>query len=396
MNEGWREVTVDDIKGSGSSALATGPFGSSISSRFFQTQGVPVIRGSNLSADVGIRFVPQDFVFVSEEKAKQFKRSVVRSGDLVFTCWGTIGQVGLIEDEDPYPEYIISNKQMKLTPDQTKANSRFLYYLFSSPEMLERVGNMAIGTSVPGFNLGQLRSLKFRLPPHPTQRRIAQILGRLDDKIEVNRRINRTLEIMAQALFKHWFVDFGPFQDGPFVESELGLIPEGWKLGRLSDLFILQRGFDLPKSKRQSGPYPIMSASGFTDTHSDYKVAGPGVTTGRSGQLGDVFFILENFWPLNTTLWIKEYRNSRPVFAYHYLRTLDLTVFNSGSAVPTLNRNDVHELPAIVPPLSVISQFEGKVEKWFIQRHKNQLENCALAAARDYLLPRLLSGEVAV
>ena len=206
----WTRYTVDEIKASAPNALATGPFGSAISSRHFIEHGIPVIRGSNLSQDVGTRLNDDGLVFVSEEKTREFPRSLAKPGDLVFTCWGTIDQVGLIDDRSLFQEYVVSNKQMKLTPDTRKANSLFLYYLFSSPSVRNEILNQGIGSSVPGFNLGQLRSMKLTLPPLPEQRAIAHILGSLDDKIELNRRMNETLEEMARALFKSWFIDFDP------------------------------------------------------------------------------------------------------------------------------------------------------------------------------------------
>jgi len=179
---------------------------------------------------------------------------LAKRGDLIFTCWGTIDQVGLIDDRSRFPEYIVSNKQMKLTPNPLKANSLFLYYLFSNPPMRDRILNQGIGSSVPGFNLGQLRSITLNLPPLPDQRAIAHILGTLDDKIELNRRMIETLEAMARALFKSWFVDFDPvrakaeghdlglpqpladlFPDS-FEDSELGEIPKGWGVRTLADM----------------------------------------------------------------------------------------------------------------------------------------------------------------
>ena len=364
----WIEVSVEDIKAPSANSLATGPFGSSISSRFFQDSGIPVIRGSNLSEDIDKRLVYKDTVFVSEEKSQKFSRSIVRRGDLVFTCWGTIGQVGLIDERSRYPEYVISNKQMKLSPDPERVDSLFLYYLFSGSEMSSRIKNQAIGSSVPGFNLGQLRNLKFLLPPLDEQKKIAYVIGTLDNKIELNQQMNRTLEGIARALFKSWFIDFDPvcakldgrqpygmdaetaalFPDS-FDDSPLGKIPKGWRVGRLDDLIILQRGFDLPKTNRTSGKYPVLAASGPSGTHNEYKVKGPGVTTGRSGVLGNIFFVHEDFWPLNTSLWVKEFRESRPIHTYYVLQDLNLEVFNAGSAVPTLNRNHVHGLKVVIP-----------------------------------------------
>jgi hypothetical protein len=120
----WKRVRVSEI----AKRTATGPFGSAISSKHFLDAGVPVIRGSNLSQDISARLDENGLVFVSQEKAAEFARSAVRRGDLVFTCWGTIDQVGLIDDRAKYGCYIVSNKQMLLTPDSTKADSLFLYY----------------------------------------------------------------------------------------------------------------------------------------------------------------------------------------------------------------------------------------------------------------------------
>src|SRR5438105_7965271 len=148
----WSKLTVDDIKAPTENALSTGPFGSSISSQFFEDSGVPVIRGSNLANDGRTYLVDDAFVFVSEAKATEFKRSMVFQGDLIFTCWGTVNQVGLIGDGAAYPRYIICNKQMKFTPDPAKVDSAFLFYLFSGSDVQSQMRTQSVGSSVPGFN----------------------------------------------------------------------------------------------------------------------------------------------------------------------------------------------------------------------------------------------------
>jgi type I restriction enzyme S subunit len=180
-----------------------------------------------------------------------------------------------------------------------------------------------------------------------------------------------------------------------FEDSPLGKVPRGWRVGKLDDLVLLQRGFDLPTSQRTPGAYPVIAASGPSGTHNEYKVKGPGVTTGRSGLIGKVFLVQNDFWPLNTSLWVKEFRGSRPVHAYFTLRDLDFEVFNSGSAVPTLNRNHIHNLPVIVPPISIIEAYEKIVSLLFHRSYQNERESETLAALRDALLPKLLSGAVA-
>ena len=165
MSSEWRLTTVEEIAAPRPAAMATGPFGSSISAKYFVPSGVPVIRGGNLSADVTVRFNDEGLVFVSEEKASEFQRSTAVRGDLVFTCWGTINQVGLVDASSRHARYIVSIKQMKLSVDSTKVDSLFLYYLFSGPEKQADILNNGIGSSVPGFNLGQLKKHELLLPP---------------------------------------------------------------------------------------------------------------------------------------------------------------------------------------------------------------------------------------
>ena len=131
---------------------------------------------------MGKRLKDTGLVFVTEAKAQEFQRSVARGGDLVFTCWGTINQIGLIDESSKYPEYIVSNKQMKWTPDPEKADSRFLYYLFSGPDKQSEILNNGIGAAVPGFNLGQLRSHVVLLPPLCEQKAIARVNRVYKDK----------------------------------------------------------------------------------------------------------------------------------------------------------------------------------------------------------------------
>jgi len=353
-------------------------------------------------------------LYVSEETAKRLERSLCRPEDIVFTKKGTLGQTGFVPTLHRYKKFLISSNQMKLSVDRRVADPRFVYHYVSSPASREKIIRDSEATGVPKTNLAYLRTFPILLPPLDEQKAIAHILGTLDDKIELNQQMNQTLEAIARALFKSWFIDFDPVRakmDGrqpagmdaetaalfpaEFEDSALGKIPKGWRVGKLEDLIVLQRGFDLPKTDRTPGKYPVLAASGASGTHSEYKVKGPGVTTGRSGVLGRVFFVHEDFWPLNTSLWIKEFRSSRPIHAYHLLQDLNFEVFNAGSAVPTLNRNHVHGLPVIDAPLAVVEKFE-EIAPIFRQSKANEEQSNSITSIRDVLLPKLLSGEIRV
>jgi type I restriction enzyme S subunit len=266
--------------------------------------------------------------------------------------------------------------------------------------------------AVPGLNRNHLHLAPVRFPSRLTdQRSIASVLAALDDKIDLNRRMNETLEAMARAIFKDWFVDFGPSRAkmegrAPYLAPEIWKLfphrlddagkPEGWAVGCLEDLFVLQRGFDLPSEKRINGPYAVMAAGGLNGFHNEFMAIGPGVTTGRSGVLGNVFFVHENFWPLNTSLWVKSFNTATPAYAYFILKNIDIAMYNAGSAVPTLNRNHIHSLPLPVPRKATIVAFDEIVMPLLKRQRANENESITLSGARDLLLPKLMSGEIRV
>lgn len=205
----WQLATINDIQANEKRATITGPFGSSIGKRFFVSEGIPVIRGNNLSYKVGT-FDDSGFVYITREKANELKGYIAKPGDLIFTAAGTIGQVALIPFAARFEEYIISNKQMRVRLDLEKVDTFYAYYWFSCPMMNAYIKRQDTGSTIPLINLSVLRALPIQLPPLQEQRTIATILKSLDDKIGINHKINQTLEQMAQAIFKSWFVDFEP------------------------------------------------------------------------------------------------------------------------------------------------------------------------------------------
>jgi len=425
MGSEWREVRVEEIKSSAPSALATGPFGSAIGSRFFQDSGVPVLRGSNLSEDVGRRLVEDDLAFLSPEKASEFKRSIARRGDLVFTCWGTIGQVGLVDDRSRFHEYVVSNKQMKLTPDPATADSLFLYYLFSNPAMVAHVRNAGIGSSVPGFNLGQLRQIPILLPPLAEQRRIAGILGALDDKIELNRRMSQTLESMARTLFKSWFVDFDPVRaksegrdpgvpghladrlPDSLEDSETGQIPKGWRLCGLDEIADFLNGLALQRFPANDGR--VLPAIKIAQLHAGNTEGADEVSVDIPSdyvvQDGDVLFSWSG--SLSVELWcggpgalnqhLFKVTSERYPKWFYYLWTrehlADFRAIAAGKATTMghIQREHLAAARVVVPSLATLDETSQYFEPLTGALVSLSLESRSLAAARDSLLPRLLS-----
>jgi type I restriction enzyme, S subunit len=137
-----------------------------------------------------------------------------------------------------------------------------------------------------------------------------------------------------------------------YKQTEVGIIPEDWSATNLGKFMMLQRGYDLPHRERKIGDIPIITSSGFGGTHSESRALAPGVVTGRYGTIGDVFYIQEDFWPLNTTLYVKNFYGNNPLFASYLLKTIDFHSHSGKSGVPGVNRNDLHELIVSIPPIA--------------------------------------------
>ena len=289
------------------------------------------------------------------------------------------------------------NQDLKALECSSKIDSIYLFHWLrgKSYEILGIADEAAHGTK--RLQTDRLQNFPIDLPPLPTQHKIASILSTYDDLIENNTRRIKILESMAQTLYQEWFVKFRfpGHKQVNMVESELGLIPEGW-LGKLEDALILQRGFDLPIKKRKQGNVPVYASTGITGTHNEAKIKAPGVVTGRSGSLGTVMYVDENFWALNTTLWVREFRKVTPIYAFYLLSSLGLEQYNSGAAVPSLNRNNVHGLPVVIPNSSILEQFDDYVEPLFQLKKSLQRKNINLCKTRDLLLPKLISGQIDV
>ena len=246
----WPIVVIEDI----SEKVAMGPFGSSIKVSTFVPDGVPIISGQHLR---GVRVDDSPgFNFISYEHAQRLANANVKRGDIVFSHRGNIGQVAYIPESSMFEQYVVSQSQFYLRCDRFKAIPEYIVAFFKSPEGQHKLLANASQVGVPSIArpVTYLRTVEIPLPTLPEQHAIAHILGTLDDKIELNHRMNETLEAMARVLFKSWFIDFDPVRakmegrdtglpddiDKLFpdrmVDSELGEIPEGWKVGMLGNI----------------------------------------------------------------------------------------------------------------------------------------------------------------
>lgn len=299
-----------------------------------------------------------------------------------------------------HPFSVIQNVFPMIGKDKV-CDTRFLYYGTKGRVHLEEYKG----------HFPDYRRKWIAVPPLAEQQAVASFLGALDTKINLNRQTNKTLEEMARAIFKDWFVDFGPTRAkmegrSPYLAPEFWNLfpekfdeegtPESWTRRPLIDLCQLKRGYDLPTDLRTEGQYPIVSSSGVSGYHAQAMADAPGVVTGRYGTIGQVFFVETDFWPLNTSLYVKDFKGNSRRFVFHTLSGLDFQQYSDKGAVPGINRNDLHQSPVVIPSARIQGAFEDVLSPFWKQATLNESEANTLAQTRDLLLPKLMSGELRV
>lgn len=321
------------------------------------------------------------------------RRTNLEPGDVLFTNTGTIGRMAIAPNDPRTFRTTFQKSVAILKPKRDLIYPHFLYYLLHFDNA--RLSEFAAGTTQKNLLLKDLRSFTVDVPGLAEQRRITAILGALDDKIELNRKMSRTLEEMAQAIFKSWFVDFDGHDD--LVDSELGPIPRGWEVRTVGTLLELAYGKSLPAETRILGKVAVYGSGGLSGWHNQSLVTGPGIVVGRKGTIGTVYWVDNDFFPIDTTFYIR-LRDSALSLRWAYLRLseMDIARLGADSAVPGVNRNAVYAQMWCVPPRDVVANFEKIVTPLMAKMQANRLESDTLAELRDALLPKLISGEVRV
>src|SRR5699024_4554980 len=273
-------------------------------------------------------------------------------------------------------------------------DNNFLYQIIICNPFVEYLKSKMTGSNYPAVKVNDLKHYTFSLPPLMEQQKIAAILSSVDEAIEKTEQIIEQTEKVKKGLMQQLLTK--GIGHTEFKKTAIGEIPVEWEIKDFQHLMILQRGFDLPVHKRVQGDNPLLSANGVTDYIDQYKVEGPGIITGRSGTIGKVHYIAENFWPLNTSLYIKEMYNNDPRFLYYFLINFKLERFATGTGVPTLNRNIVHQENVAIPSVNEQKHIAARLTKIdenveYEVKYLNQLKNL-----KKSLMQVLLTGKVRV
>lgn len=330
--------------------------------------------------------------YVDENLYRKWMKDEIEHGDIIITSEAPFGEVYYWDSDE---KIVLGQRLFGLKINEI-CYPKYLYYYMTTAQFQSELKNRATGTTVIGLRQPELLKCTVNLPPLDEQRRIAGILGSLDDKIELNRRINANLEAQAQALFRSWFVDFEPFRDGPFVDSELGKIPQGWKVGTFQDIINITSGKRPPLKvdKCTSEAYiPIYGASSIQAYTTSFLRNEDLLLIGRVGTLGIVQKVTGLSWPSDNTLII-----TSPFYEYSYqiLKTIDFNKLNRGSTQPLITQTDIKNQIILLPPNEVLYRYEKISANMFSLNKKNNSEIKTLSALRDTLLPKLMAGEIKI
>lgn len=371
MKEGWIEYRLDDFA---KVTMGLSPKGDSYNN---DKKGIGLLNGPTEFGDT----FPNCTLFTTDPKR------ICKTGDLIFCVRGsTTGRMNRADQPYALGRGVCS---ISGVDDLT---TKFLKQLLTLnlPALLQITG----GGTFPNLRKEDINGFKFKAPKN--YRKIAAILLAYDDLIENNLKRIKLLEEKAQLTYEEWFVRMKfPGHESTPIDEKTGL-PEGWAFGSFSDLMELQRGFDLPIQNRVEGSIPVLASTGVIAYHSECKVKGPGVITGRSGTIGQVQYMADNFWPLNTTLWVRKFKQASPCYSVYFLRYMKLERFAGGSAVPSLDRKVVHMQKVKIPDQSLIDKFENDCKAIMSTTKALNNQNQLLKEARDILLPRLMTGMIDV
>ena len=385
----WKHYKMDDVI----DEISMGPFGSDVKKEFYVNKGIPILNGSNLQ---GFKLQEKSFGYLTEEKADSLNKCNAHRGDIIVTHRGTLGQIVYVPSDSKYDRYVISQSQFRFRCKPDLVDVQYLVYYFHTREGQYKILANASQVGVPALAraTSTFRLIDIKLPSLADQRRIASILSSLDRKIELNNKINADLEEMAQAIFKNWFVDFEPFKDGKFVDSELGMIPEGWKVGCLGDLITIKYGKD--HKKLEDGTFPVYGSGGFMRFVNSWLYDGESVLIPRKGTLDNIMYVCEKFWTVDTMFFSVPKMDYVMKYVYNYIKRFDFSKMNEGTSVPSNTAARLNKMPILIPTHEILEMYDETLCPIYNKRKMKDKESRILSLLRDTLLPRLMSGEIEV
>lgn len=366
----WQQITLGEI-----ADIQTGPFGSQLHASDYVAAGIPSIMPTNIGSRLEIN--KNNIACITNADAKRLQRYLVEDGDIVYSRRGDVEKCAFItKNEDGW---LCGTGCLRIRFESKNVIPRFVAYYLSTDEIKGWVSGNAVGTTMPNLNSSILRRLPLSIPTLEEQKTIASVLGSLDNKVDLLNRQNKTLEAIAETLFRQWFLEGAG----------------DCEVGKLGDVLDLIYGKSLKDDSRTGSGFPVVGSSGVVGYHAEYLVEGPGIVIGRKGTLGKVNYLFDNFFPIDTTYYIRSKIDSAGLmYEYFLLKTMNFE--SSDSAVPGLNRDIALSEDIKIPPVNLVNRFNTTCRSIFSKLRANSDQVRNLEKLRDDLLPKLMGGEIRV
>ena len=404
----WKSYKLGEI-----STIQTGPFGSQLHQSDYVESGVPCIMPTNIGRMLD--FQVAGIAHISESDALKLSRHIVHEGDIVYSRRGDIEKCAYVSQEQD--GWFCGTGCLKITINSNLAVPKFVAYYLSTDEIKSWIVGNAVGTTMLNLNTSVLADVPLSLPSIQMQKRCVQILDSIENKIDLNNRINHNLEEQAQALYKSWFVDFEPFKGGDFVDSELGLIPEGWRVGTLSELGDIVAGGTPSKTKPEyytnNGiawltPKDLSIKCNKFTARGEIDITEDGYKNSSAKLMPRGSVLFSSRAPIGYISIAKGdictnqgFKSVVPTYAgtaylYYWLceNTEAIEAQASGSTFKEASGSLMRSFPALVPEKSVIDSFEKELSPILNEQEILEEEINHAEQIRDSLVPRLMSGEL--
>jgi type I restriction enzyme S subunit len=349
---------------------------------------------------------------ISLENIESWTGQFIESVSPIFEGQGCVFKTGdvLFSKLRPYlakvfvPEYegICVSELLVLTPKKSTIIPQFLFYRLISKAFIDTVDGSTYGAKMPRANWDFIGNLKIAFPPIEEQKAIADFLDNQSAKIthfiQTKQRFIELLKEQRQSIITN-AVTKGIDENVKMKETVLGKIPEHWEIRRFKNVCLLQRGHDLPKEHFKEGEYPVYGSNGIIGYHKEFTTNAPCITIGRSGSVGEINFIEKNFWAHNTCLFVKENYNNDWEYLYFLISSIDIKMVSNGSAVPTLDRNNVHSLRVSYPPTieeqkQIVEHIKTETKTLDIAISKAEREIELIKEYREAMIAEAVTGKM--